>query len=265
MDWIQVLVLAVVQGLTEFLPISSSAHLVLIPVFADWPDQGLAFDVAVHVGTLAAVVSYFRAELAAMGRDWRRSLVQGRPVGDSRLAWYVGVGTVPIALVGALLWLVDPEALRAPRLIAAATIGFALLLWWADRAGGGDRDEREVGLRDALVVGLAQAFALIPGTSRSGVTITAALAVGMSREGAARFSFLLSVPAIALAGAAKTVEAIAVGDAASLAAMLAGALLAWVSAYLCIGAFLRLVARIGMTPFVVYRLALGAVLLGVYM
>ena len=262
MDWTQVLVLGLVQGLTEFLPISSSAHLVLVPVVAHWPDQGLAFDVAVHVGSLGAVVSYFRVELAGIWRDWRRSLVERRPVGDSRLAWYVVVATVPISVGGLVVSLLGVE-IRSPMVIAVATIAFGLLLWWADRRGG-ERDEHALGLRDAVVVGLAQTLALIPGTSRSGITITAALAVGMSREGAARFSFLLSIPAIALAGAAKTVEAIASEDAAGLAAMLAGAVIAGVSAYLCIAAFLRLVARIGLTPFVLYRLVLGAVLIGVY-
>ena len=172
------------------------------------------------------------------------------------------VATVPISVGGLVVSLLGVE-IRSPMVIAVATIAFGLLLWWADRRGG-ERDEHALGLRDAVVVGLAQTLALIPGTSRSGITITAALAVGMSREGAARFSFLLSIPAIALAGAAKTVEAIASEDAAGLAAMLAGAVIAGVSAYLCIAAFLRLVARIGLTPFVLYRLVLGAVLIGVY-
>jgi undecaprenyl-diphosphatase len=264
MDWVQVVVLALAQGLTEFLPVSSSAHLILVPIVADWPDQGLAFDVAVHVGTLGAVISYFRTELRAMASDWVRSLRERRDVGDSRLVWYVGFATVPVGLAGLLGAALGDEALRSPLVIAAATIVFGLLLWWADRHGGGDRDEHSLGLRDAMVIGAAQALALIPGTSRSGITMTAGLFLGMSREGAARFSFLLSIPVIVLAGAVKGLEAFSDPGPSGLVATLTGAVLAWLAAYLGIGAFLRLVARIGLMPCVVYRLALGALLLTVY-
>lgn len=265
MTLIHVITLALLQGLTEFLPISSSAHLLLVPVLTDWPDQGLAFDVAVHVGTLAAVVFYFRRDLLVMVRDWGRSIGSGRRVGDSNLAWGVLWGTVPVGLAGLAFQDVIEHALREPRtataVIAATTIGFGLLLGWADRRGRQARDEHSLTWRDVLVIGLAQALALVPGTSRSGITITAGLMVGLTREAAARFSFLLSIPAILLPGALKTYELAQAGNPARWSEVLLGAGIAGLSAYLCIHFFLRLIQRIGMRPFVVYRLALGGVLL----
>ncbi|MDX1513652.1 MAG: undecaprenyl-diphosphate phosphatase [Gammaproteobacteria bacterium] len=255
-----VVTLALVQGLTEFLPVSSSAHLILLPYFAHWPDQGLTFDVAVHVGTLGAVVCYFRESLRRMFRDWRASLKQRRPVGDSRLVWFVLFGTLPVAIAGAgLEWFV-PGGLRSPLLIAAATAGFGLLLWWADAAGGQARDERNMNWRDALVIGGLQILALIPGASRSGVTIMAGRALGLSRPAAARFSFLLSIPVIALAGGLKLVQALEAGAQTPWGALLLGALVAFLSAYACIHFFLRLIERMSLLPFVIYRLALGAAL-----
>jgi undecaprenyl-diphosphatase len=267
MDWLQVVVLALLQGLTEFLPISSSAHLILVPVILGWPDQGIAFDVAVQVGTLGAVVSYFRRELSVMVRDLRRSLLERRAVGHSRLAWYVGIGTIPVGLAGLVLTGAGADWLRSPVVIATATVGFGVLLGWADRCGGGTRDEHGLRLRDVIVIGGAQALALIPGTSRSGITITAALLVGMSREAAARFSFLLSIPVIVLAAAVELAEAWSAPASAlelAVAQVVVGAALAWLAAYLSIDWFLRLVERIGLMPFVVYRLALGAILLALY-
>lgn len=260
MDWIQAAVLAVLQGFTEFLPISSSAHLILLPMLSDWPDQGLAFDVAVHVGTLAAVVGYFRDDLLRMLRDWLRSVAERRDVGESRLVWYLLVGTVPVGAAGLVLVAVDDEMMRSALVIATATVLFAVLLWWADFYMRGERRESDLRWRDVLIIGVAQALALIPGTSRSGVVITAGLALGMSRESAARFSFLLSIPVIALAGVVKTLDAW-LGDApVAWDAMLLGTLLSALCAYACIHWFLKLVERIGVLPFVVYRLLLGAVL-----
>jgi undecaprenyl-diphosphatase len=259
-DWIQVVVLAVLQGLTEFLPISSSAHLILLPVLTDWPDQGLAFDVAVHVGTLVAVIGYFRHDLMRMLRDWLRSLSARRTVGESRLVWYLLVGTVPVGAAGLVLVALDDEMLRSTLVIATATVLFAVLLWWTDFYMRGERRESDLRWRDVLIIGAAQALALIPGTSRSGVVITAGLALGMSRESAARFSFLLSIPVIALAGGAKTMDAW-LGDApVAWDAMLVGTLLSALCAYACIHWFLKLVERVGVLPFVIYRFLLGAAL-----
>lgn len=264
MDLLQIVVLAVLQGLTEFLPISSSAHLILVPFVTDWTDQGLAFDVAVHVGTLGAVVWYFRGELRTMARDWGQSLVQRRTVGDSRLAWAVLWGTVPVGLAGLLFKDLIELHLRSPVVIAWATIIFGLLLWWADRRGARQRSEHGVGWRDVVVIGLAQALALIPGTSRSGITMTAGLLVGLTRDGAARFSFLLSIPVIVLAGGLSVLDLVEQGGPVAWVDLVLGTVLSALSAYLCIHLFLKLLERVGMTPFVVYRILLGAVLLTLY-
>lgn len=261
MDFFQIVVLAILQGLTEFLPVSSSAHLILVPVIAGWQDQGLAFDVAVHVGTLAAVVAYFRKELQIMTRDWVQSLVQRKTVGDSRLAWAVGFGTIPVGLTGLLLGDFIEENLRSTLVIAATTIIFGLALLWSDKKGARTRDEHSITWKDVLIIGCAQAIALIPGTSRSGITMTAALMLGLSRAAAARFSFLLSIPVILLAGGLKTIELSGTEGAVDWSALLWGALISAISAYLCIHVFLKLLDRIGMVPFVVYRLILGVILL----
>jgi undecaprenyl-diphosphatase len=253
-----------VQGLTEFLPISSSAHLILVPRFLGWPDQGLAFDVAVHVGTLSAVVCYFRRELLSMAHDWAASLARRQTVGDSRLAWGVILGTIPVGLAGLLLGDMIEIHLRSPRVIAATTIGFGLLLWWADSAGSRTRDEHTLSWWDVLVIGCAQALALVPGTSRSGITMTAALALGLDRSGAARFSFLLSVPVIVLAGGLKLLDLLQQADGVDWGALLVGTILSAVSAYLCIDLFLKLIERVGMMPFILYRLVLGVLLLLVF-
>ena len=259
MDTLQIVILALVQGLTEFLPISSSAHLILVPVLTEWPDQGLAFDVAVHAGTLTAVVLYFRRELARMFVEWFASF-KGRLTPDGRLAWAVLIGTIPVGIAGLVFKDVISTHLRSPLVIAAATILFGLLLWYADRGGKRNKDEYGLLLCDVLVIGLAQALALIPGTSRSGITITAGLMLGLKREAAARFSFLLSIPVIFLAGSLETVEYLSAASIHDAQPLLVGALISAVSAYACIHYFLKLLERIGMLPFVAYRLVLGVVL-----
>ncbi|MFP3874777.1 MAG: undecaprenyl-diphosphate phosphatase, partial [Thiohalophilus sp.] len=239
---IQIIILAIVQGITEFLPISSSAHLILVPQLSDWPDQGLAFDVAVHVGTLSAVVWYFRCEVITMARDWGCSCVQRQQTGESRLAWAVILGSIPVAVFGLLLHDLVDTTLRSPLVIAWATIGFGLLLWLADVIGRRVRDEHRLGWKDIIVIGFAQAVALIPGTSRSGITMTAGLLMGLTRTAAARFSFLLSIPAILMAGAYKTLKLIEQGSVEWLPLVL-GALLSAFTAYLCIHWFLKLLDR----------------------
>lgn len=261
--WLQIVVLAVVQGVTEFLPISSSGHLILVPRLTSWPDQGLAFDLAVHLGTLAAVVAYFRADLGRMSADFVRSLRRRQAVGDSRLAWAVLWGTVPVGLAGVLFHDVIETRLRSAELIAATTIAFALVLWVADQRKG-DRNEHELTWRDVFVIGFAQAVALIPGTSRSGVTISAALLLGLSRQGAARFSFLLAVPVTALAGALQVAQLVRSDEPVVWAPFLAGALLSAGTALLCIHFFLKGLTRFGMLPYVIYRLILGGVLLALF-
>lgn len=264
MESLQILVLAAVQGLTEFLPISSSAHLILLPRLEGWTDQGLAFDVAVHVGSLVAVMAFFWRDLVVLARDFSLSLATRRPTGQSGLAWAVLLATVPVGLAGLLLKESVETTLRAPWVIAGATIGFALLLWWADAKGRGTRDEHSIGWREVLVIGVAQALALVPGTSRSGITMTAAMMLGLSRTAAARFSFLLSIPVIALAGGLQVFDLVTGEAAVDWNALLLGCAASGLAAYLCIRLFLGLIERIGMLPFVIYRLLLGAVLLVLY-
>lgn len=262
MDLFQTLVLALVQGLTEFLPISSAAHLILVPELTDWEDQGLTFDVATHVGSLAAVVIYFRHELRRMTAEWVGSLAGRGLTPDAKLAWAVGFGTIPAGLAGLLFHDIIATHLRSAQVIAMATIGFAVLLLFADVSGKRTRDEHSITWKDVLVIGVAQALALIPGTSRSGITITAALLMGFTRQAAARYSFLLSIPIIALAGGFEILGLVkAPEENIQWGMIVLGALVAGVSAYLCIHYFLKLLAKMTMLPFVIYRLVLGAFLL----
>jgi undecaprenyl-diphosphatase len=262
MDIFQAIALAMLQGLTEFLPISSSAHLILLPVLVGWEDQGLAFDVAVHLGTLTAVVIFYRKILVKIIKAWAGSIVGKGFTDDAKLAWYVGFGTIPVGLVGISLSGAMQEGLRNPLVIAAATIVFALLLWFAEKRATEQR--RKITFVDAVLVGLFQAIALIPGTSRSGITITAGLILGLKREQAAMFSFLLSIPVIALAGGLKVLELYQSNIIVMWDLILVGIIVSAIVAYLSIAWFLRLLNKIGMLPFVVYRLVLGAILIGVF-
>lgn len=263
MDFIQVLVLALVQGLTEFLPVSSSAHLILAPLLLGWSDQGLAFDVAVHVGTLAAVVLYFRKEVIELLTAWFGSFA-GTHNQHSRLAWQVIVATLP-ALPAGLLANQFEDALRGPLIIAWATIGFGLLLllaqWVYNRRQQARLNEYQMTWVIIVMIGLAQCLALIPGTSRSGITITAGLFLGLSAVASARFSFLLSIPIITMAGTLKGVEWATAETLETGWHLLWGAALSAVSAGICIHLFLKLLDKTGMLPFVIYRLALGVMLL----
>ena len=260
MDNLQILILAFVQGLTEFLPISSSAHLILLPRLLGWPDQGLVFDVAVHVGSLVAVVFYFRREVAAMAVAWLRSLAGGGASRDSQLAWWVIVGTLPAIVAGLLLEGAIEQSLRAPWVIAGASIGFGLLLWLADARGARDRDEYTLRLRDVVIIGCFQVLALIPGTSRAGITITSGLLLGLTRQASARFSFLLAMPVIFASGVLQTERMLTEVSPIGWADLALGAALSALAAGLCIHFFLRLVERVGMLPFVIYRVLLGVLI-----
>ena len=264
MDLMHTLVLAIVQGLTEFLPISSSGHLVLVPVLFGWEDQGLPFDVAVHLGTLGAVVFYFRHELWPMTRDALGTLRGGPRTRESDLAWWVLIATIPAVVFGGLFGGYIASALRSPLVIAVTTAGFGMLLWIADVRGGRNRDESQIGWRDAVIVGLAQAIALIPGTSRSGITITAALFLGLERQAAARFSFLLSIPVILAATCYELLKLYREPVPADWGVLAIGALAAGVVAYLTIRGFIALLGRMGMAPFALYRLFLAGVLWWIY-
>lgn len=260
MSLIQILILAVIQGLTEFLPVSSSAHLILGGKAFGWADQGLVFDVATHLGTLFAVLYYFRADLLGMARSCVTPGGGETARRDRAMAGYIIVASIPALLVGYFAHDLVEAYLRDIRVIAATTIVFGLLLWVADRFGAMEKGLDRVGLRAAVAIGLAQVLALVPGTSRSGITITAGRFLGFTPDAAARFSFLISIPVIAAAGAYGMLS-VATGDAPIdwgqfALALVFSALAGWV----CIAAFLALLKRVGLLPFVIYRLLLGILL-----
>ncbi|MFT6189632.1 MAG: undecaprenyl-diphosphatase [Oleispira sp.] len=261
MDLIQIFVLALLQGFTEFLPISSSAHLILPSKMLGWADQGLAFDVATHIGTLAAVIFYFRRDVFAITKGWLTTGFSKQMDNNGRLAWSIIVATIPAGLVGLIYGDWIEANLRSSEVIAYATIGFGVLLLVADHKANEHKSILQMTLLAAVIIGLFQALALIPGTSRSGITITAALFLGFQRDSAARFSFLISIPLILAAGLLKTKDLVEQAAQVDWATIGLAASLSAVSAYICIYFFLALINRIGMVPFVVYRLLLGAILL----
>jgi undecaprenyl-diphosphatase len=259
--WLQVVVLAIVQGLTEFLPISSSGHLVLVPSAAGWTDQGLAFDVAVHFGSLLAVCLFFRDDIFALVRGSGQLLSFNYETPEARIALALGIGTVPAAVAGLALagWI---EAnLRSPTVIVGTLSAYAIIMVLADRYGRRERNVADVTLRDALVIGCAQALALVPGTSRSGVTISAGRILGFDRRDAARFSFLLSVPVILLATVYELGGLLISDEAVAWGQLWVAALVAAIVAYISIDFFMRFVSRIGLWPFALYRIVLAAVIL----
>jgi undecaprenyl-diphosphatase len=261
-SFLEAIVLGCVQGLTEFIPISSTAHLRIVPAFVGWDDPGSAFTAVVQLGTLAAVLVYFRHELLRIAAAWvagLRSRERRREL-DSRLGWYLIVATIPIVAFGAAFSDSIETGARNLYLIAAALIALGLVLLVVDRVGSKRRRFESIGTRDGVVVGLAQALALIPGVSRSGATITAGLFRGLDRQAAARFSFLLSVPAVVLSG---LYELRHVGsDSIGTGQLLVATVLAFVVGYASIAFLLRFLAEHTLIPFVVYRVGLGAVVLG---
>lgn len=264
MELIQIVALAVIQGITEFLPISSSAHLILLPVVTGWPDQGLAFDLAVHLGTLLAVLIYFRREVGAMATAWGRSVTGGRGGTEARLAWGVLLATLPAVGLGLLLGADGQKALRLPWVIALTSIVFGVLLGWIDWRASRSRDETSLRSPGFLAIGIAQAVALIPGSSRSGMTILAGRALGLDRQSAARVSFFLAIPVTAAAIAYECVQLVDRAQPAPWGLLVLAAALSCVSAVAAIHWFLRLLEHVGMMPFVVYRVILGVVLLAVF-
>ncbi len=257
MDNLHLLVLAIVQGFTEFLPISSSAHLILVPRMFGWADQGLVFDVAVHIGSLLAVVIYFRREVKTMLLAWIDSLAGRQQTADSKLAWLIILGTLPAMTAGFFFEDIIKTSLRAPWIIAMASIVFGLLLWFSEKIGNHQRSEYDINWKHALIIGCWQMLALIPGTSRAGITITAGLLLGMTRQAAARFSFLLAIPVIIASGSLESYQMFTTVSPISWTDLGIGALLSAISAGLCIHWFLKLIDRVGMAPFVIYRLLLG--------
>ena len=263
MGFLHLTILGLIQGLTEFLPVSSSAHLILLPALLGWQDQGIVYDVAVHTGSLGAVMLYFHKDIQGM-------LVGGLACFNAEnqnkdfLFWYVVLAAIPVGFSGLLLHDFVSTSLRDPRVIASASIGFGLLLWWADKYGAQTRSRAEIQWRDALLIGIAQAVAIIPGTSRSGITITAGLMLGMDRQSASRFSFLLAIPVIIMATAYETYKLSSGQLNVEWSSVLTVTLVAFFSAWVSIHYFLKLLDRTGMLPYVIYRVVLGLILFVVY-
>ncbi len=264
MTFIEAAVLGVVQGLTEFLPISSIAHLRVIPALLGWPDPGAAFSAVLQLGTLLAVLVYFADDVRALAGGAVRDLIRGRPWAsqEGRLTWYILAGTIPIGLCGVLFKKAIEGELRSLHVVAFSLIGLGVLLWVAERFATFRREVRELGWRDSQAIGLAQAVALIPGSSRSGTTITAAMFLGLTREAAARFSFLLGIPAIGGAAVFEFRDLLRHGlSGEGLEVLAAGVLTSALSGYLAIDLLLRYLRTRTTYAFVWYRVGLGLLLL----
>ncbi len=262
MSLLQLIILALVQGITEFLPISSSAHLILVPYFMQAPDQGPLIDVAAHFGTLLAILLYFRKETLQLTRGGL-DLVTFKATKDRQLFLFLAAATIPLLVFGGLLAVFDlVDRLRSPMIIGIASIFFGLVLWWADK-----RPVRQQNAPDrwhpVMMMGVAQMLSLIPGTSRSGITMTAARAMGYSRKQSARFSMLMAIPAILAFAAYAFVDLLRADDPGLLSDALFVAVLSFLSALGAISLFLRAIERIGFLPFVIYRLLLGVVLIAI--
>ncbi len=261
MTFLQMLILAIVQGVSEFLPISSSGHLILVPHIMDFEDQGPMLDIAVHVGSLLAIIVYFFRDVVMLGKGGLSSIGIGRAPAEKRLFWWIIIGTVPAVIAGLFLktggYL---EGFRSTDLVATNLIIYGLLLGLADHLGKQTKSFEDMSWRDGLIVGVAQALALIPGTSRSGVTMTAARFLGYSRVEAARFSFLLSIPAVAGAGILIIPDLMEAGGDMLREALITGAL-TFVAAFLTMAFLMQFLRKASMLVFVLYRVALGAALL----
>lgn len=262
MDALQAIVLGVVQGLTEFLPISSTAHLRIVPAFMGWEDPGAAFTAVTQLGTMAAVLLYFRADLWRIARTWAASLRRPelRPELDARMGWYIGLGTIPIGVFGLLFADQIESGARDLYLIGTTLIVLGLVLLLAETVARRERTIEDITRRDGILIGCAQALALVPGVSRSGATITAGLFLGFDRESAARYSFLLSVPAVVVSGLFE-LRKIGEEGGAGVAPTILATLLAFVVGYASIAFLLRWLAHHSTAVFVAYRVALGALVL----
>ena len=264
MTFLQQLLIAIVQGITEFLPISSSGHLILIPHFTDFPDQGPLIDVAVHVGSLLAIIIYFFRDVRGLAQGGFSVVGIGRADTQKRLFLWIAVGTIPAVLVGFLLKTNGMlDHFRSTDLVAFNLIFYGLLLGAADRWGRQERHYEDMRLKDAILVGLAQALALIPGTSRSGVTMTAARALGFHRAEAARFSFLLSIPAVAGAGLLAALDLAEATREMQRDAIVAG-ILTFVAAFITMAGLMRFLRTKSMMVFVIYRVILGIALIAFF-
>lgn len=265
MSAFEAIVLGIVQGLTEFLPISSTAHLRIVPAFAGWEDPGAAFTAVTQLGTMAAVLLYFRADLWRITRAWTRSLRDpaARRELDARLGWYILLGTIPIGVFGLAFKDQIETGARDLYIIGTALIVLGFVLLIAEKVGTRERSIEQITTRDGVALGFAQALALIPGVSRSGATITAGLFLGLDRESAARFSFLLSVPAVVLSGLLElgSIASGEEGENVGTAALVIATFFAFISGYAAIALLLRYLATHSTVVFVVYRVVLGTLVL----
>jgi len=262
MDVLQAIVLGIVQGLTEFLPISSSGHLRVVPAFFGWEDPGAAFTAVTQIGTMLAVLVYFRADLLRIATTWLASLRDPalRSDIDARVGWYILLGTLPISVVGLAFSSQIESGARDLYLIGSALIAFSFVMLAAERFATREREIEALTLRDGIVIGCAQAIALIPGVSRSGATISAGLFLGLARPAAARYSFLLSIPAVVLSGVFE-LRNIGDGGAAGAGATLVATVLAFFVGYASIAFLLRFLVNHTISVFVAYRIALGVLVL----
>jgi len=262
-SWFEAIVLGIVQGLTEFLPISSTGHLRIVPAMAGWEDPGALFTAVIQLGTMLAVVIYFWRDLVRITGAWLASMrhAERRGTLDARMGWYIVIATIPIGVFGLAFRNQIETGARNLYLIGVALIVLGLILLASEIVGRKTRSLEDVRRSDAIWVGLAQALALVPGTSRSGATITAGLFLGMERAAAARFSFLLSIPAIVLSGLFGLTELISGDDDVSFGALTIATVFAFVFGYLSIAFLLRYLARHSMLIFVLYRVILGAVVI----
>jgi undecaprenyl-diphosphatase len=264
MDFLQMLLIAIVQGVTEFLPISSSGHLILLPYLTGYEDQGPMIDVAVHVGSLLAIITYFFRDVWGLARGGVSSIGIGSAPAERKLFWYIVAGTIPAVALGLFLKLGGYlEAFRFTELVAINLIVYGVILGVADKIGRSERSYEDLTLRDAVIVGLAQALALIPGTSRSGVTMSAARLLGFARVEAARFSFLLSIPAVAGAGVLIIPDLMEAQADLLVEALITGAL-TFLAALATMAFLMRFLRKASMMVFVIYRILLGIALLIIF-
>lgn len=255
---------AIVQGLTEFLPVSSSGHLILLPHLTGHADQGLAIDVAVHVGTLFAVILYFWSDVKLAFGGVPRLMAGRADTEGARLALLLLVASVPVVAFGLILKITDlDESLRSITVIGWAMLVFGILLYWSDQTSDDSKTAKDWTISDAMTIGVWQAIALIPGTSRSGITITGARFLGYNRRDAAKLSMLMSIPTIIASGALLGTEVMLTADTALLRDGAIAALLAFVAALLALSLMMRLLKSVSYTPYVIYRIVLGLVLLAI--
>jgi len=263
MSWLEAVVLGIVQGLTEFLPISSTAHLRIVPELLGWSDPGAAFSAVIQLGTVAAVIIYFAKDVARLAAAFFQSIAHRSPFEsvDSRLAWFVVIGTIPVGIAGVLFKKSIETSLRSLYVIAFSMIVLALVLFAVEKLASHRKTLDQMTLNNGVIIGLCQAFALIPGSSRSGTTLTGGLAVGLKREDAARYSFLLSIPATSAAGFFELRHFIRASDQPTVGPLIVGTLVSFLAGMVAIAGLLRYLRTHSTGVFVVYRILVGSLLL----